>query len=188
MRVILAVTRLLLRQQELGLYHMPSRCSVFLGPMVGSTESEGQRCIHLSYNRMWDETQVRHKRSQDKDKRFRDNNTALLVQTMVQRGGVQVMLLDGSSDRTHNYEESWLVLPKEVGCTSAECLLPAITEAMPQPFCLTSPGHLSKTAQAITSVTVMPVGDKASGNIKILKHWAKEVQTTVKSEVGTKVL
>lgn len=156
-------------------------------PYKGAGADATRLCIQVSYNHMRDETESRHKRPRDQGKMYRDNNTGVLVQTIVQRGRVLVLLFYGSAARSALYDESWLALPKQVEGTSTECPLPAATEAKPRHF-LTKTDQLAIAMQSTTCVIVTPLGDKASGDVKIMKYWAKLVKTATRSNIGSNVL
>lgn len=183
-RVILAATRLLLSRQADALSRLLERSAQALA--CGGGPLANQRRIHLSYSHLWDETQVRQKRLQDR--KCRDNQMSMLAQTIVQRGMVRVLLLDGLAERMNTFSEAWLATPMQVDGTSAECLYPAIAHAMPSPLNLTNEANLAALAGSVSSTTVMPLCDRASGNMKILRFWAKQAKTSVRQVAGNKVL
>lgn len=181
-RVILAATRILPNRQSRGLRHLLDTSADALC-MHGGT---GQRRTHVSYVHQWDETKVLQKGGPTKA--LKDSRMGVHAQTIVQRGLVQCVLLDDASGHLGVFDEAWLAQPLQVESTGALSLYPAILHALPAHYNFEDIEKVAEMARSVSSCTFLPLCDKASGNLQILKHWATAVKTTIRQKVGPNVL
>lgn len=150
---------------------------------ASSSSAVTEGATHMAYVHLWDETQVRAKAR--RSPKFRGTNLGVSTETMSQRGSVRACLYNAASGACINYDETWLCKPAQVSGTAAPALFPAILKGMPRSFNLGDLEGVKKLAGSLTSVSLLPLCDRASGNVVILKHMALQVQK-LRDEHGIK--
>eukprot|EP00959_Pyramimonas_sp_CCMP1952_P473767 9502301-Pyramimonas_sp.AAC.3 len=160
-RVIAAAAGFLLERQQGALFSMIT---------VSKNILQKFECAraHVCFTHLWDETRVKFRRFQETG---RGTKMGTFVQTMAQRGYLSMTLLDRTSGEYSMARETWLIKPIEVEGTSAAALLPGIEKAIPYHFCLRDFAALARALRSISHVSIMPMCDKASGNISLMKFW-----------------
>eukprot|EP00959_Pyramimonas_sp_CCMP1952_P101832 2130156-Pyramimonas_sp.AAC.1 len=106
------------------------------------------------------------------------------MQTIVQRGLVNVLLMDLRLGKSVKHIEPWVCKPKKVRATSAEAIFPAIVDAMPGCFNPLSLEALVGAAKGASSFTLCLVCDRASSNLLVLKRVAKFWEVVVLPLIG----
>lgn len=173
-RVVCAVVDLLLSKQERGLDRLLHnlRCVRDRASSASSaTEAIADKpFVHLTFLHMWDETKVRTGAKPKAGQRRARLST--IGHSLVQRGLVRCTSLKGCGLQEAAFEEPWLVPPLRVEGTAAKQLLASLGRGMPQAISLWDPESLAKTAASTTSLTLLPLSDKASSNVLVFKVWA----------------
>ena len=107
---------------------------------------------------------------------------------IVQKGVFNCCLIDARSSRSAKFVEQWLCKPKQVATTSAEALYPAVMEALPPETRLDDTAAIKKTMLQLSSLTIVMLADKASGNVLLLKRLAQLWQGTIAPKVGASII
>lgn len=142
--------------------------------------------MHVSYLHMWDETQVRSQAR--RSNKYRRIGLGISAQTMSQRGVIGFRMINTISGGYATFDEAWLCRPWQVVGTSAPALVPAILENMPAFLQECSMHSLKALAGMASSFTFLPISDKASGNINILRFFAHKVQQLREQHGVTNIL
>lgn len=131
---------------------------------------------------MWDETLVRAgvRRAQ----KYRQLRLSIGSQTISQRGCIRVSAFNTITGGGASFEEDWLCKPWQVTGTSAPALYPAVAKNMPSCFCVDHPDEVGRLAKSVTTCTFMPVCDKASGNLCMLRIWGHTLEKLQKERAG----
>lgn len=178
-RVICAAADVLLRRQALGLDRMLAWCHEHHQRRRGHELSSAEM-MHLNYIHLWDETKVRHDSRGNQPKGQRRSRMGVHGHSMVQRGGVTLSVTGNDGTSGSRYSEPWLCLPTQVENVSVECLLPGILQAIPQAFSFQDMEKLLQAPDGKWTLTFLPLCDKASGNLVILRAWARALETQAK--------
>ena len=180
-RVIAAASSLLMRRQRLALQRCLARSR---GALAGAPASS--RMVHWTYSHMWDEVNCKFQLA--KHKKYRLARSQVGLQTIVQKGFMRFTLADLRTGRAGFFTEQWLCKPMHVESTGAGALLPAILRAQPQGLRLDDLQSLDQVAKSLTSCTLIFVGDKASGNVLLLKRMGRTWQEDVIAKLGPRIL
>lgn len=81
-------------------------------------------------------------------------------------------MIDEATGTSTNFSEAWLCKPFQVSATSASGLLPAIERNISPCFRLDQIDKLIETSRSVSSLSFLPLCDRASGNLGILRYWA----------------
>lgn len=181
-RLVCAASKFILTRQALALRFAVRSCLVSLRAESASGAAS-QTVAHLSYMHMWDETLVRA--GVRRAKKFRQTRLAVGAQTISQRGSVRFTLAKATGESV-SFDEAWLCRPWQVCTTSAHALLPGLRRAMPSCFNFESVGEIKDIAASVSSFSFLPVCDKASGNLSILRVWGDKLRTMQEEEPSTK--
>ena len=122
----------------------------------------------ISFTHLWDETRCKFRRYQEVG---RASKMGVWLQTMAQRGFFTFTLVNKDNGESNSTKEAWLARPIEVEGSSGGAMLPAIESQMPEGFSTHYWDRLQRTANTCSHLTIMPLCDKASGNISMLKFW-----------------
>ena len=181
-RLLCMGARFILHRQTSALQTMlvSSQRSLSVAPVLGS------RSVHAAYIHLWDEVQTKFKAKSLA--KLKHKTKAVTTHTMVQRGVVSFALADVQRERNCQWSEYWLCQPLQVDHCTAEGLYPAIAKVWPRSFAFDCIDTLSELVRLIDSYTFMPVGDKASSNVSILKHWGHHWEHRVLPQIGPKIL
>lgn len=152
--------------------------SMALSPSAGAA-----RAGHISFVHLWDEVEAKFRFSPEMSKA---NAGAMTVQTLVQRGVVAFCLAGG--DRSSKIAEHWLARPSAAPGTSASSLYSGLRSFWPTDFLDIS--SVTALLSCASSFTYMPMCDKASGNMSLLRHIGHhfETQLWANPAVGAKAL
>jgi hypothetical protein len=142
--------------------------------------------VRLSFTHMWDETSLVYKKFQDRH--YRSAQKGIFVQTIVQKGTLRTTLVDLESVRCERFWESWLTQPLQVEGTSAQALWPAVLRALPQRFRFDLIQELVKLCESVSSFTLQPYGDKASGNLLLMRRFCTFWHEVILPRLGPRVL
>lgn len=147
---------------------------------------QGVRSIHLTYAGLWDEVELTYRYCGDP--RYRAQRSAMRGQTMVQKGALQFACSDHAQCKTFCFHEDWTVQPVEVAGATAECLYSGLRRGTPAQLFVGNLEALRATAGKVSSLTLMPMCDRASSNLAMLKHMGNEVENRLGETVGHRVL
>lgn len=131
--------------------------------------ASASRSVHLSFVHMWDEVQVRFQTRLSA--KLRPSGKASNTRTMVQRGAVVTCLQDEALGTAIAFGEYWLSKPIGVPATCAPDLLPAIRKASPSQLDFEDASAMVALSKQVSTFTFHPIGDKASSNLSMMKHW-----------------
>lgn len=166
-RLICVGARLILQRQQRALRYLVEAGGAVLAGHQGLRKS-----VHVSYSHMWDEVNAKFKL--ERDRRFRASSMTASLETLMQKGSLMIALTDELAGASWLYREQLLCQAKHLQGTSAEALLPALLGAMlAQVVPDSRTSEVAHTLERVTSVTVMLMGDKASGNVLAMKRIAK---------------
>lgn len=183
-RVIRVAADLLLRRQRRGLRGLLGWARNRSKGSSSRDPTGGERKMHFNYTHLWDETKVRHGSKHAKLKGQRRSRMGISGHTLVQRGGVSWCLGAEGASPSAMLSEPWLALPMQVDSTSAEGLCPAISDSLPPEFSFASLSEMCALAKEVGTITFLPMSDKASGNVKILRMWAAAIEQQAGAGVG----
>lgn len=182
-RVIAMLADLVLRRQALGFERILGHCRMKVAASE-ATMGTLRTLVHLTYAHLWDETKV--KRSDRGPNKYKQSRLGVHGETMAQRGVVSRVSLDtGGADTFHEY---WLAQPMQVETVSAAALLPAIELGMAKPLSLQDKASLAQLLESVDSYTFMPVCDRASANLSILRWWGHSLGEDLPESIRHKVL
>ena len=88
---------------------------------------------------------------------------------IMRRGAFNTTLINSEAKRSAQYPEDWLVKPMHVRSTDADSLRPAISKACPPGLSLDDLSELMSVLDSCSGLTLIPVGEKASGSLLIQK-------------------
>ncbi|CAK0833634.1 unnamed protein product [Prorocentrum cordatum] len=176
--VACAVARL---RQEKALKHCFEKSAVAI-------ELSGDNIVHASGGHMWGEVEV--KQAWRPSKKYRVLRKNVAQPTLVQRTTVNLSLVNLSRKEGRQFQTYWVSQPTEAGGTKAMHLLPGILKGMPEQWDFQKVAKLTETLGAVSSLTFMPMCDKASSNVSIVKMWAGAEQQFKEAlpELGKKLL
>ena len=173
-RLVTMASNIALRRQKKAVSGLVKSASKHVR---GPAASPDTRHIHLSYSHSWDEVNAKyvHRR----DRKYRGLKTVNHQQTIGQRGRMCIGMGDFVNKRSTNFFESWICKPFHVEGTSAPALYPAILQALPEELNWQKVAKVQDTMSDVTSATIFLMGDKASGNVSMMKKvvglWKSEV-------------
>ncbi|CAK0877526.1 unnamed protein product [Prorocentrum cordatum] len=146
-----------------------------------------KHCFEKSAD-MWDEVEV--KQAWRPSKKYRALRKNVAQPTLVQRTTVNLSLVNLSRKEGGQFQTIGYLQPTEVGGTKAMHLLPGILKGMPEQWDFQKVAKLIETLGAASSLTFMPMCDKASSNVSIMKMWAGAEQQFKEAlpELGKKLL
>lgn len=142
--------------------------STILGSLSEAMASGTARRAHTSFTHLWDEVEVKF---QWGAKSLRATRKATLMQILVQRGVVGFSAGASGSGSVVSFGEHWITPPLEVGGTSAGALKAGLLRGVPQEFNFSDTEALKKATRNGCTFTYMPMCDKASGNLSLMKAW-----------------
>lgn len=172
-RLVCAASKLILARQTLALDSALRSCRALVRPSQPEHVA-AEKAIHLTYVHMWDETQVRSKaRRSDK---YRKTGLAIKAETMSQRGAVRMCLMNTGADSADHHDEAWLCKPIQVSGTSAPALITALDQNIPAPFKLGDIAALKALSDSVTSFSFLPISDRASGNVAIMRYFVAQLE------------
>ena len=180
-RLVCAAARLVLRRQQRGLNH------VMQNARDASVSSGGDLAMHVTYDFMWDETRVKYRPPKQSDG-HRTKKAGVFEQSIVKKGSFTFAMLKKSTDDLHLHREQWLCQPAQVLGTSAEALLPAVNRSQPVGFSLLDLDALRVSAQSTSSLTIRFLGDKASGNLSLMRMFGQHYEEEVVPKVGSNIM
>ncbi|CAK0803103.1 unnamed protein product, partial [Prorocentrum cordatum] len=125
------------------------------------------RSVHMGVGHMWGEVEV--KQQWKPSERYRTLRKNMTVPTMIQRGTVNLTLADLRRGQWQQFQEYYLSEPREVTDTRAEGLLPGVRSGLPDSVDIMNRTSVCEILQMVSSMTFMPMCDKASANVLILK-------------------
>lgn len=169
-RLLCAAAKLILARQQRGVTLVLRSSAAALSDQGGGAAG---RSVHVNFAHMWDEVEVRLRWASDAA--VREGAKSTIVQTMVQRGCVTVGLAQEGRD-SRVFSEYWLCQPVEVMGTSAEAMYPALRAACPASLRCDDLGAMKEVARQLSHYTYMPLGDAASGNIRLMRLYASRVE------------
>ena len=141
-----------------------SRTVLLESPLVDGS----QKHVHLTYAHMWDEVNCKFRRTELRtESRF--SKMAVDQQLIMRRGAFNTTLIDSEAKRSAQYPEDWLVKPMHVRSADADSLRPAISKACPPGLSLDDLSELMSVLDSCSGLTLIPVGEKASGSLLIQK-------------------
>lgn len=181
-RVICAAAKVVLSRQAGALAHLVVQSGKALAGHCAAEDNGRQ--VHISYLHMWDETKVRAQ-NKNTNLKARQTHTGMHSQTLMQRGVVKITCKAGQA--WSDFVENWLCMPVQVPSTSAESLFGGLAKSMPEELSLNRPGKLTDMSECVSSYTFQPLCDRASGNLVILRWWAK-LYAELPKEAQAKVL
>lgn len=144
------------------------------------------RFAHISYSHLWDEVQSKFKRHAPS--KYRESKQAISTPTLVQNGVVAVSVANEQSEQACEWAEQWLYPPTILQTTSAVGLLPGVSAALPPTFSFPDVTALTKLVGQVSSFTFLPVCDRASANLSVLKYWGHQWENEVSPKVGPNIL
>ena len=181
-RFLCAGAKLILNRQREGLSRLLHRSEESLSlPVAGL-----QRKVHLTYWHMWDEVSCKFRRFASK--RFRSNRMAQHQQTIMQRGALVTTMVDLQADAMTHHSEYLVCQPQQVASTDAASLWPAIFASMPAEFSIEHLDRLTDCLKQVSSLTIGWLGDKASGNLLLMKRFCHMWETHLLPSIGPKLL
>eukprot|EP00959_Pyramimonas_sp_CCMP1952_P466197 9489586-Pyramimonas_sp.AAC.1 len=139
------------------------------------------RIVHITAGHMWDEVEVKQAWRPSEAYRILKKNVAM--PTLVQRTTISVALGDLQRGLCNQFQTYWLSQPSEVCGTKAHDLHPGIVKHMPANLNLTDAAIMRDTLSKVSSMTFMPMCDRASSNMSILRMWGSAEQK-LKDELG----
>lgn len=167
-RLVCAVAALILARQRTALERMLHAARTFVA------QSAPRTWVVLTYGHEWDETRSwfrRHSVIERTRGNHRQSNVGVHIQTMVQRGRCGYNLHDFGVEKQAVFTEEWLVPPLQVEGTAATDLHGALVAHLPDGFRWVDPAASAGVANAANVIVFMPLGDKASANVSMLKRY-----------------
>lgn len=192
--------------------HLPTTSPIRLGVRLDRLQCAGARCIlnrqqeglefvlrnlgrameeepartpstHLTLVHMWDEVEAKFQWAPEN---LRFSRKAVMIPTMVQRGVVGITVREQAplEGRTAGLQEHWLGPPLEVSGTSAGAVLPALRRFWPGSLDFSAVEAMRQLTANGTTVTYMPMGDKASGNLSVMKFWGQRWEDDYLTDAG----
>lgn len=178
-RLVCIVCKYILLRQCMALDFILRACRVY------SEQQEQtplpQKALHISYSHMWDETLVRA--ASRRAQKFRQTRLHIGTQTICQRGSFRLAMLNSATGASSFTDAAWLCRPWQVSGTSAKALHLAVVKNMPSFFNFNDADGLEALASSVSHVTFMPLCDKASGNLAIMRHWGAALKLFQGAEV-----
>ena len=135
--------------------------------------------VHLAYAHLWDEVdvQARARRS----KRLRVSRMQVKGSVLVQRGVFQTDTADLKSKQRNHHDELFLIQSVAVDGSAGGALLPGLRSGMPAKFSFENLPAMASLLRSCDSVCYLPLCDRASGNMAILRHWGASMARSVPS-------
>lgn len=185
-RLICFAAAFVLHRQRVALRAMLEASHKSLHMQLHGGSAGGQKSVHVSYTHIWDEVRAQFKGRVDQ--RYRQQTQVVATHTLVQEGVVGFTLCDASRQALCVSREKWICAPIGVKAVTAAGLHPGIQKAWPACFSITDVAVLQGLVQNVSSYTFMPLCDRASSNLAILKYWGQQWENEVAPKVGPKVL
>lgn len=184
-RLVAAAAKALQERQLKALNRFLTRSEQVLAEATMGDDGMPSSRVHASYVHMWDETGVKFKA--ERNPRFKSLGMQVVQHVIAQRGFLRVEMKDELAGTNERFSETWVCQPKAIDSTKAEALLPAIEDLMPPPFkCdFTS---MNALAPRLTSYSFMPVTDRASSNLGILRRFGTLLEEAAQQGKAANVL
>lgn len=171
-RLVCVAARLVLLRQALAMDFILRSCQASLEPE--SSGEERTKAVHLAYIHLWDETQVRAKAR--RAQKFRKTGLGTSMETMSQRGAIGLCMINAQTGESVFFDETWLCRPYTVSGTPAASLFPALDKNMLNCLRIDNDDSLRALSLAVSSFSFLPICDKASGNLSILRHFVRRLK------------
>eukprot|EP00959_Pyramimonas_sp_CCMP1952_P127192 2660667-Pyramimonas_sp.AAC.1 len=118
--------------------------------------------VNMSVAHMWDEVEV--KQAWRPSPKYRIMRKNVRMPTLIARSTINISLADLSRKRQKMFQQYWLSQPSEVSGSKAHDLLPGIERSMPPSVNFKDTSQIVDTLSKVSSLTFMPMCDKASSN------------------------
>ncbi|CAK0788551.1 unnamed protein product [Prorocentrum cordatum] len=174
-RLVCAAARVIKARQDDGVEHVLRG-----GEKALQHPGASNRFVHMSYAHLWDEVNCKFAAYPKMGCRRRKTTTS--IQTICQRGYARLTLANHMNDKSaisRSFCEQILVNPMKVSGTSANAILPAVLKAIPRPFQFNAVENIDRLLRSFSSFTMSLTGDKASGNILLMKQFCHQWETMV---------